>query len=73
MTYGIESKYITNSCPASSSAAAAASIYMSSTWRQCLATIQDSTIFPGVYIFNAHKHMKPFFSKGGTAPWSPRY
>jgi hypothetical protein len=62
MAYGIESKYITDSRPASPLVATAASVYMSSTWKQCLATIKDSTIFTGVYIFNAHKHVKPIFS-----------
>jgi len=37
-----------------------------------MATIQDINIFPGVYILNTHKHIKPiFFPKVVQLPGSP--
>ena len=45
----------------SPTATAAASTYISATYKQRLGTLQDSTIFPGVYVFNDKRHVKPIF------------
>ena len=39
----------------------AASTYIAATHKQHLATLQDTTIFPGVYVFNEKQHVKPIF------------
>ena len=53
MCYGTVSKYITDFRDAPPTALAAATAYITSaTHKQQLATLQDTTIFPGVYVFN---------------------
>ena len=64
-------KYITDFRAPSPTAPAVASSYVAATHKQRLATLQDTTIFPGVYMFNNKKHVKPiFFPKVVQTPGS---
>ena len=50
----------------------AATAYVGATYKQRLGTLQDSTIFPGVYVFNDKRHIKPiFFPKVVQTPGPP--
>ena len=72
MCYGTNTKYITDFHSALPSAATTATSYVSATLKQRLATIQDINIFPGIYILNTHKHIKPiFFPQVVQIPGSP--
>ena len=49
-----------------------AQTYVNATFKQHLSTLQDTTIFPRVYVLNEEKHIKPiFFPKEVQIPGPP--
>ena len=61
MCYGTTQKYITDTRAAATDTTTAATRYVNATFKQRLSTLQDTTVFPGVYVFNEKKHIKPIF------------
>ena len=53
--------YITDSREASPTAISSAKQYVTATYKQRISTLQDSTVFPGLYVFNDKQHVKPIF------------
>jgi hypothetical protein len=70
--YGTTQKYITVTRAALATAITAAHMYVNATFKQRLSTLQDMMVFPGVYVFNNKKHIKPvFFPKEVQIPGAP--
>ena len=72
--YDTAMKYITDFRAPSPTATTAASSYVADTHKQRLATLQDTTLFPGVYVFNERKTRQArLLPKGGPNSWPPRF
>lgn len=56
-------KYITDFRELSPTDTVVASSYIATTHKQHLATLQDTAIFPGIYMFNKKKTSSPFSSQ----------
>jgi hypothetical protein len=70
--YGTTQKYITDSRDASPTAITLAQTYINATFKQRLSTLQDTSVFPGVYVLNERRHVKPvFFPKEVQIPGPP--
>lgn len=58
-------------CDASPSTTKSTISYIAATSKQHLSTLHDTMVFPGVYMFNDKKHVKPFFLKEAQIPGPP--